>query len=258
MDTAPTLPEPDLLERLVTLIDGSVAGNGWHRNHILVKVERVDNPDLDDPDPDAFELGFKELPEGSQPVDELWGFRAPDSWIAAGVVSYGWCGPLGSRPSLHPDRQRVRLTTLMDRTGREACTAALEDGTVIDEPGEGRMRDVLLLVMGLPTDPPPPIELLAETIWLNRVVEESETRRVSWNRIVTLRERPTGRASTWAGARQMAAETGRWPGVLDWMDDGFFARELLSRMASIDEMVDVLSTRLSPGVLRKLRAALRE
>lgn len=252
MEPAPTLPEPDLLERLVTLIDASVAPNGWHHNHILIKVEDTD-------DPEAFDLGFKDLPDDVHPVSELWGFRAPPSWRAIGVVTYGWAGPMGDvRPSLHQDRRRVRLTVIIDRDGREAATASLDDGTVIDEPGEGRLGDVLRCALGVPTGPPPPVEHLATVLWLHSVVGESERRRMSWARIESLHHAPEGNAATWAGVRRIAARSGGWPLADDWMDDGFFAREFLARLPSIDSMMATLAERLSPGTLRKLRGALRE
>ncbi|HVM08096.1 MAG TPA: hypothetical protein VM345_06530 [Acidimicrobiales bacterium] len=244
----PILPEPDLFERLVTLVDSAVAARGWYGPHVLIKVVEGDEPD-------AFDLGLKDLPDGCHPVDELWGFVAPPGWIAMGVVTMGWASPLSDvRPSLHPDRTRVRATILVTRDGRQVTTASFENGTAIDEPGEGLIEDVLRRCLGVPTAPPPPLEEMAVRMWLKLVVEEAEHRRVTWPTVESLYHPPTGRASTWAQVREIAARTGRWPGAVDWMDDGFFARHLLSTMAGIDELLEIVDDRLPRATARKVRA----
>lgn len=248
--TAPILPEPELLDRLVTLVDASLADAGWYHPHVLVKIEAPT-------DLDGIELGMKPLPEGSHPVDELWGFVAPEEWSAIGLVTYGWASPPDrGRPSTHPDRLRVRLTVVVDRDGNEAQTASFEDGSVIDENGEGRVSDVLRLCIGAPTAPPPPVGELADVLWLMAVVEASSPRRIGWPTISSLRAEPAGRTTTWAGMRAMAAMTEQWRGADTWMDDGFFARELLAWLPSIDESMAVLERRLTKLAIRKIRAVL--
>lgn len=247
--STPTLPEPDLYERLVTLVDSAVAERGWYSPHVLIKVEETG-------DPESFDLGLKDLPEDAHPVDELWGFEAPPSWLAMGVVTFGWASPMdGVRPSQHPERTRVRATILMTRDGRQVTTASFEDGTAIDEPGEGLIGEVLRLCLGLPTAPPPPIEHLADVLWLQALVAESATRRrLSIAAAQRLYHEPAGRASTWEGVRQMAHSTGQWPFADSWMDDGFFARQLLATLPSIDELLTTLDAQLPRATARAVRA----
>jgi len=244
----PTLPDPDVYERLLTLVDASAADRGWHAPHLLIKVEEVDEPA-------AFDLGMKELPEGSHPVEELWGFRAPPTWLAIGVVSYGWAAPMdGIRPSLHPERSRVRATILVTREGRQLSTATFDDGRAIDEPGDGMIADVLRLCVGAPTAPPPPIEHLADILWLRALVVESSTRRLTIAEAERLYREPEGRMSTWRGVRLLAASTVQWPFADDWMDDGFFARELLATLPTVDELLAQLDSQLPSATARKVRA----
>lgn len=244
----PILPEPDLFERLLTLVDAAAAARGWHGPHLLIKVEEAD-------DPEAFELGLKELPDGSHPVEELWGFVAPPTWLAVGVVSFGWAAPVDHvRPSLHPERSRVRVTILATREGRLLSTATFDDGRAIDEPGDGQIGDVLRRCIGAETPPPPPIEELANVLWLREVVAVSATKRVTLPMAERMYLAPEGRTATWTGVRQLAAATGRWPFADDWMDDGFFARQLLGSLPSLDDLLETIDERLPRSTARRIRA----
>lgn len=253
--SAPILPEPDLLDRLVTLVDSSLSEAGWHHPHVLVKVE---SPSVVTPhDLDSLDLGMKLLPDGCHPVDELWGFVAPESWLAIGLVTYGWASPQSdARPSCHPERQRVRLTVVVDREGRQASTATFEDGSVIDENGEGRVSDVLRLCLGVATAPPPPLSDLADVLWLLAITDACTRRRIGWPSIAALRVAPDEQASTWRAVRSIAAASDRWEGADTWMDDGFFARELLGCLPSVDESLAHLERVLTGVAYRKLVAAL--
>jgi hypothetical protein len=183
----PELPEPEHLDRLVTILDAALAEGGWHQPHRLVFVQPV-------PGDDAFELGFRELEEGQHPLDLLLGFVAPAEWSAFGVVCFGWAAPAVGfdearhtaelRPSLHPDRCRVRVVTLLDRDGTEWATATLDDGTVVDEPGEGTVGDALRRCLRLPTAPPPvgTAELFA-ALWLADVAAAG--RPLSWAEVAS-------------------------------------------------------------------------
>ena len=281
MDDAPRLPEPDRLDRLVTLLDAAFRGEGWHQPHRLVSLE----PDADDPDGLAF--GFRVLPDGAHPLDHLLGFVAPPSWWALGLVCYGWAAPpdatARSRPSLHPSRRRVRVVTLLGRDGDERATATLDDGTVIDEPGVGTVTDALRRCLGLPTTAPPvsTAELFA-ALWLGRVAAAPD--RLSWAEAARLHPalavleagghrpqpeelvaagRALHRAMSWSELRLRAAAGRRDPGVevpadlAAWMDDGMFARWVLGGLPSFPELVHRCRRVLSPEVLRRLRRVLR-
>lgn len=290
MAPAPDLPEPDRLDRLVTLLDAASADGGWHQAHRLVSVE----PDPESDDPTVLAFGFEVLEAGRHPLDALLGFVAPPSWRALGVVCFGWAAPAldvdearhtasGVRPSRHPERCRVRVTTLVDRRGEERATATLEDGTVVDEPGAGTVTDALRRCLRLPTAPPPvPSAELFAALWLGNVAAAG--RAMSWAE-VALRHpaiqlldrgghrpqpeeligagRSLHRALTWERLRSRAA-TGRLDGGIDldpavaaWMDDGMFARWVLGGLAPLPLLLGECAVHLSPDVLRRVRRALR-
>ena len=279
MDDAPRLPEPDRLDRLVTLLDAAFRDEGWHQPHRLVSLE----PDADDPDGLAF--GFRVLPDGAHPLDHLLGFVAPPSWSALGLVCYGWASPpdAGGRPSKHPERRRVRVVTLLDRSGDERATATLDDGRVVDEPGVGTVADALRRCLGVATSPPPvsTAELFA-ALWLGRVAAAPS--RVTWLEAVRLHPamealavgghrpqpeelvaagRALHRSLPWGELRLRAAAGRRDPGVevpadlAAWMDDGMFARWVLGGLPPFPVLLDRCRPRLAPEVLRRLRRALR-
>ena len=278
---APLLPEPDRLDRLVTLLDAACAGEGWHQPHRLVSVADID----DDDDGDRVDFAFRVLGAGEHPLDHLLGFVAPESWSAIGLVCHGWASPPSSegRPSEHPERRRVRVVTLLDRSGDERATATLDDGTVVDEPGSGTVSDALRRCLGLPT-PAPPVgsgELFA-AMWLTSVAAAG--RRLTWTEAVMLHPamqvlragghrpqieelvscgRSLARAMPWGELRQRAASGVRDGGIgvaadlAAWMDDGMFARWVLGGLPPFTPLLRRCSTVLAPEVLRRLRRTLR-
>ena len=277
----PDLPEPDRLDRLVTLLDSSCRDEGWHQPHRLVSVEEVDDEGL--------QLAFRTLAAGEHPLDHLLGFVAPASWAALGLVCYGWASPpavegAGGRPSEHPDRRRVRVVTLVDRSGEERATATLDDGTVVDEPGAGVVSDALRRALGVAT-PPPPVasgELFA-AMWLSSIA--SSDRRLTWPEAVMLHPamqvlrrsggrrpqvedlvaggRSLARAMPWGELRLRAAAgvvdggVGVSPDLAAWMDDGMFARWVLGGLPPFTPLLRRCSAVLAPEVLRRLRRTLR-
>lgn len=170
----------DPLDRVVTLLDAAFREGGWHQPNFLVMVDADDG--------EAFDLGAKPLPEGSHPLDHLLGFVAPASWSAFGAVCFG---------RVVPGDRRARVVTLVARSGETYAVTTLDDGTVIDEPGEGAIIDALHRCLGLPT-PPPPFGM------------------VDWGEV-----RRTVAAGATAGAG-MSAD------IAAWMDDGMFARWILN------------------------------
>ena len=278
MDPAPLLPEPDRLDRLVTLLDASCRDEGWHRPHRLVSLEEPD----DDGSP---AVAFRALEAGEHPLDHLLGFVAPPSWLALGLVCYGWASPPagGRRPSEHPERRRVRVVTLLDRSGDERSTATLDDGTVVDEPGSGTVADALRRCLGLPT-PAPPVgsdELFA-AMWLTSIAVSD--RRLSWVEAVQLHPamqvlragghrpqveelvscgRALARSMPWGELRLRAAAGVRDGGIgvsadlAAWMDDGMFARWVLGGLPPFTPLLRRCARVLAPEVLRRLRRTLR-
>ena len=275
---APLFPEPDRLDRLVTLLDAACRDEGWHQPHRLVSVE--------DADDGGCTFSFRVLGAGEHPLDHLLGFVAPESWSGLGLVCYGWASPPseeGGRPSEHPDRRRVRVVTLLDRSGDERATATLDDGTVVDEPGSGMVADALRRALGRAT-PAPPVgsgELFA-AMWLTSIA--ASDRRLSWNEAVMLHPamqllrqgghrpqieelvscgRSLARAMPWGELRLRAASGVRDGGIgvsadlAAWMDDGMFARWVLGGLPPFTPLLRRCSAILAPEVLRRLRRTLR-
>jgi hypothetical protein len=244
---------------------------------------------VEEDDEFGLSFGFRELGGGEHPLDHLLGFVAPESWSAIGLVCYGWASPpapegSGGRPSEHPDRRRVRVVTLLDRSGDERATATLDDGTVVDEPGSGMVSDAMHRCLGLAT-PAPPVasgELFA-AMWLTSVA--SAGRRLTWNEAVMLHPamqvlarsggrrpqveelvsggRSLARAMPWGELRLRAASgvsdggIGVSPDLAAWMDDGMFARWVLGGLPPFTPLLRRCASVLAPEVLRRLRRTLR-
>jgi hypothetical protein len=283
------LPEPDPLDRLVTLLDAACRDDGWHQPHRLVSLEPAPTED----EPDAIAFGFRVLAEGEHPLDHLLGFVAPPSWTGLGVVCFGWAAPAppdisrgtvaeDDRPSRHPDRRRVRVVTIVDRSGREEATASLDDGTVIDEPGSGIVSDAVRRALAIAT-PPPPVstgELFAAR-WLEAIAAAG--RALTWPEaavlhpaLQVLREsgrrpqpeeligcgRSLQRTVPWEDLRRRAAEgradaLGVPAELAAWMDDGMFARWALARVPTLPSLLQACAGTVSPAVLQRVRRALR-
>lgn len=292
---APLLPEPDALDRLVTVLDAACAEAGWHQPHRLVSVEpdRNAGPGGDQP---GLAFGFRVLDAGQHPLDVLLGFTAPAAWAGLGVICFGWASPIahdqldaarhttsGPRPSQHPERMRVRVTTLVDRTGEERATATLEDGTVVDEPGSGTVTDALRRALDVPTAPAPvgTAELFA-ALWLADLAQAGRPQ--SWPE-AALRHpamqmlagrfpspqpeeligcgRSLHRTMTWERLRQRAADgridldVGIDAPLAAWMDEGMFARWVLGGVPPLPRLLADAASVLPADVLRRVRRALR-
>lgn len=289
MASVPSLPDPDRLDRLVTILDAATSTGGWHQPHRLVSLE-------DDPEGGGLTFGFLTLDEGRHPLDVLLGFRAPKAWSGAGVVCFGWAAPApdadllrrtsgGRRPSQHPGRRRVRVVTLIDRRGREQSTASLDDGTVIDEPGSGTVSDALRRCLGLATAPPPvgTAEIFAAQ-WLSAIAAAPPTRGDrAWRELALLHPamrlldaggyrprvdelvaggRGLHRTMSWEQLRLRAAD-GRDDGLgvpadlAAWMDDGMFSRWALVGIPPLPGLLGRCAARVDGDALRRIRRTLR-
>lgn len=254
MAHAAAIPEPDRLERIVTIVDAAVASRGWHCPHLLLGIEAGDDC--------AADLSVRELPDGAHPVDELLGFRAPPSWTAMGAVTYGWAAPVddpaaaaASRPSAHPERCRARVTSVVDRAGREVVTTALEDGRVIDEAGISVLGDVLRRCLGAPTAPPPPFRDLGDVLWVEALLAAAAARTLRrWDDALALRPD----ATSWKQLRRLARGAPGFGALATWMDDGMFARWLIAGHRPLRELLAAADARLPRPLALRLRAALEQ
>ena len=101
-------------------------------------------------DPEEVEFGIRPL--DGHPADELAGFRAPESWVAIGIITGGWAAPMdGIRPSAHPDAVRITQLVIVDRDGTVLSRVRRPDGSTWREPpSSGAVLDALLTSLGLP------------------------------------------------------------------------------------------------------------
>src|SRR5207302_2101337 len=92
-------PLDNLADALIDEFSGTVGAT-------LIRLVQCD-------DPEQVEFGVRPL--DGHPADELAGFRAPESWVAIGVITGGWAAPMGAvRPSAHPDAMRVTQLVIVD------------------------------------------------------------------------------------------------------------------------------------------------
>jgi hypothetical protein len=155
-------------------------------------------------------------------------------------------------------------------------------------PSEGRLLDCLRRCFGLPT-PPAPVSpaRLQIIVWLVAALEQAEGARrpLSWSEVCRLHplarllaaelDRPAsevaditdavtrigGSAYSWEDIRLQASRRESFlddiihPDLAGWMDDGMFARWVLSDLPSADELFAVLRPRLTPSAARRMAHA---
>lgn len=225
--------------------------------------------------------------EGTHPLDVLLGFVAPPHWRALGVSCPGRAHRLddaAARQAPHgpTEPDPVMVTLLLDRAGGAAGVMRRGDElTTLRGRPEGVVADACRRALALPTSPPPPSTLgLWTAAWLDRVVEragraDAAARLRSWPAVVELHA-AAGRAGDGratvpdpeALARAAHAFARAWPwarlradpAVVDvpgpplspelaaWMDDGMWARWLLSRLPATDDLLAAVRA-LLPSVL---------
>jgi hypothetical protein len=213
--------------------------------------------------------------DGGHPLDVLLGFVAPDHWMALGVSTPGHAHPVGDdgRVVRSADPSPIRVTVLFDRSGR-AAGRLRQGGEVAALPGspEGVVADACRRCLGLATGPPPATTALLWTLtWLDRLVDAAggattSPRPASWAEVARLHPAastpPPGpeadvgpEPGALAAATVALAEAWPWsrlradpslvdvpgalpePHVIRWMDDGMWARWLLSTFPTIDDLV---------------------
>lgn len=249
------LPADASLERLLAGIDGALA-DGCEHPAMLVGVVI---------DAAGVEVALAALEAGEHPVDALIGFSAPDEWAAVGVVAVGTATAIDAGASMAS--RRVRVLHLLDRTGSEASLLHdLDEDTALPcpSPADGHIADLCRRMLGLPTAPPPPSVLPWWTaVWLDRILAESladPAEPWTWHRLALLHPAvdpnvppldPEGLAEeavataasvSWGTVRQQASDE-----LAGWMDDGMFARWVLSQHLGARQLAAELTSALDAG-----------
>lgn len=250
------LPADASLERLLDGIDDALADECDHPAMLVGVVI----------DAAGVEVALAALEAGEHPVDALIGFSAPDEWAAVGVVAVGTATAIGDGAPVAS--RRVRVLHLVDRTGSEASLLYdLEESTALrcPSPVDGHIADLCRRMLGLPTTPPPPSVLpWWTTVWLDRILAESladPAEPWTWHRLALLHPAvdpnvapldPEGLAEeavakaasvSWGTVRQQMASDE----LAGWMDDGMFARWVLSQHLAPRQLAAELTSALDAG-----------
>ena len=279
-------PTPDL-RLIVDEVDAAL----WSRRETDAVLLRVVDPgETDDPgEPgEPGELATRPL-DGAHPLDALLGFVAPPRWAALGVATPGTGHALdGDRPP-----ERVHVTMLLARSGASAGVLRRGDrATRLGDPPEGLVADACRRALGLATAPPPATTAgLWARWWLDRLVQASAERAPGspvpgWADAVALHPakcvpapgEPAPEPAAVAAATLGLADAWGWgrlrehPGVADmlpgpgpsagaltpevaaWMDDGMFARWLLSALPPPDDLLDACWGLLPEAVAARVAA----
>jgi hypothetical protein len=219
------------------------------------------------------------------------GWVAPPDCQAAGLVATGraWAAEPEVDPSPGmPGRPAsgVRLACVLARDGTVGWRMVLPDGAVMDEaPCQGKLVDCLRRCFGLPTPPPPTgAGLLQSVFWVLTVLDAAgrSSRPLTWRQVACLH--PLARACAHPGtpaqpAPQVPAlagvaratltwemlrlHAGLWatdlvsPEIAAWMDDGMFARWVLSQLPDPEQLIRRVRPFLTPSAARRLAHAMR-
>lgn len=238
------------------------------------------------PADDGVDLGTRPL-DGAHPSELLLGFTAPDDWHALGIATAGWAYPTEQRGRPDRDRTRVHLVTMVSRAGEIAHRTHVDDPDLHAEldretPG-GEQVDLLHRALGLPTDAPPcDADVYWAIEWLIGVLNAGDVRTfddalalhpammllasggtsVPQGEVVEAIE-AFARVSDWRRLRGLVAD-GRFPAPelapedATWLDDGSFARFLLSRCPPLRELRHHVDTQLRRRVARPIGELLDE
>ena len=285
----PVPPSPDLaLAAQVETADATLARGGARAP--TGALLRVSAPDAHPPG----ELACYPI-DPIHPLDLLLGFVAPVHWWALGVSSTGLQHPIGDdgRVVRSTDSPRVRVTVLIDRSGRGAGLLRRGDElTALPGRPDGTVADACRRALGLGTAPPPPTTVGLWTLcWLDRVVDAlAESGGAggglgppTWRDLTRLHPASSVAAMRWSGlglgpdadalahATRALAEAWPWarlradPAVMDvpgplpdarvaaWMDDGMWARWLLAAFPALDDLVEAACSLLAPNLAKAAR-----
>jgi hypothetical protein len=217
---------------------------------------RVASPD------DTVDFAFRHL-DHDDVVVALYGFIAPSSWEAFGVVTPGFAnrGATGDA-----EREPMTVCALVDRSGQAYSAIRSYDGpTTPTTATEGRAVDALRRCLGLPTDPPRCSPGILHILrWIDRVLasvlDADLGSAPQWPELSAL-EDPAKSAlapkDTWADLRRGCAAArldvpGIWPLAAGWMDDGMFAREAIGAFAPLADTLGDLRSLLDRATFDKI------
>jgi hypothetical protein len=273
MPRPPSLPAP-VLDQIVRQIAEDHAATP-HASLIRVR-----------PTTGGVDVRLCALPPGVHPAEALVGHIVPSRWAATGVVAPAHARPLDQAGAAGTGTPTT-VAMLVGRDGH-VTSCALDAG--IEAGGEapiGRIPDLLLRTIGLPT-PPPPVDAVEwwRAHWLDALVSvaadepgaapepgQALTGTLAPELVHALVAEPelTGPGPAgWARMRALAAaadpptEPGPAairqaitpfvdPAVAAWMDDGCFARWLLDALPTVDELLELAAALVTPGLLHQLR-----
>jgi hypothetical protein len=244
---------------------------------VAIGVARLGEEELDPGEGPGVELYLRPL----HAVDDLVGFTAPALWDGIGVVASGTA--VGERPARR--REPVEVAHLCLRDGSAVTSLRGADGErLVDRTGpdatRGIVPDLCRRALGLPT--PAPVEAPTEvfdTLWLDRILAEALDRDLGDPPLsradalaafpaavprragaVELREARARAAASWADLRRRVGlgrlhVRGLSRREAQWMDDGLFARWVLSSLPPLDELatdVDALLPREVGAMVREV------
>jgi hypothetical protein len=225
--------------------------------------------------------------------DGLLGWVATPDCQAVGVVATGRIRALPGAPAglVGPAHDRLRMVCLVARDGAVTWKVAVSDGVTAGAvsdaaPSEGRVLDCLRRCFDLPTPPPAVSPARLQAIaWLAAVLDRARVarRRLSWSEVSQLHPvaqalgtelvspgarqlagllRVVGSAWTWEDYRQLAERNSDLQDIIDpklagWMDEGMFARWILSDLPAADELLAAVRPHLTPSAARRLAHAVR-
>lgn len=271
LSCVPATDEPDLAHHLLDAVGGTAAAVG---RPVWVMV-------LDAPR-DRLQLAVADA--GFDPL----GWSAPPPCRALAMVATGRVRPLEEAVELPASLASgvpggVRMACVVSRTGRMGWHMILPDGSAFDEmPESGRVLDVMLRCLDLPTPPPAdPADTIVAYGWLAALLDADPPQRpLGWSRVLDFHpalsgcdqhldaplkeaviEMETGTAS-WEDARQAVAdgyggESMPPPELAAWMDEGMFSRWILAMMRPLEDMLDEVRPRLRPAAARRLAHMVR-
>jgi hypothetical protein len=248
---------------------------------------------LDAPDaPDAFDVDLDDSPDGLLgwvAPDECLGVGV----VATGrAMREG--GPEDTEAGPGPDGIQVgttpgvRLACLVSRSGAVGWRMTVPGGVRLDTPPtEGRLLDCLRRCFELPTPPPPAGAARVQlVVWLLTVHDTIRRtgRQLTWREVAELHPvaalradpalrhagpavipeliRIAGQTWSWDDLRQGAVR-GAWgddivtPALAAWMDEGMFARWILSELPAPEELVNQVRPHVSPSTARRLAHVVR-